>query len=33
MRTLSILGWYRILRGHHHWTILQSIRHAAWLVR
>jgi hypothetical protein len=31
MKALSILGWYRILRGHYHWTIFQSIRYAVWL--
>jgi hypothetical protein len=33
MKPLSILGWYRILRAHHHWTIFQSIRYALWLTR
>jgi len=33
MKPLSILGWYRILRGHHHWTIFQSVRYAVWLAR
>jgi len=33
MKPLSILDWYRILRGQHQWTIFQSIRYALWLVR
>jgi hypothetical protein len=33
MKPLSILGWYRILCGHHHWTIFQSVRYAVWLAR
>jgi hypothetical protein len=33
MKPLSILGWYRTLRSHHHWTIFQSIRYALWLAR
>jgi hypothetical protein len=33
MKTLSITGWYRILRAHHHWTIFQAIRYALWLAR
>jgi hypothetical protein len=31
MNPLPILGWYRILRGQHRWTIFQSIRYALWL--
>jgi hypothetical protein len=33
MKPLSILDWYRILRGRQHWTIFQSIRYALWLAR
>jgi len=33
MNPLSTLGWYRMLRAHHHWTIFQSIRYALWLAR
>jgi hypothetical protein len=33
MKPLSILGWYRILRSHHHWTVFQSVRYAVWLAR
>jgi hypothetical protein len=33
MKSLSTLGWYRILRAHHRWTIFQSIRYAVWLAR
>jgi hypothetical protein len=33
MKPLSTLGWYRILRAHHQWTIFQSIRYALWLAR
>ena len=32
-RHLSILGWYRNLRAHHHWTIFQAVRYALWLTR
>jgi hypothetical protein len=30
---ISILGWYRILRAHHQWTMFQAIRYALWLAR
>lgn len=33
MKRLSVLGWFRILRAHHHWTIFQAIRYALWLSR
>jgi hypothetical protein len=33
MKPLSILDWYRILRGQHNWTRFQSIRFAVWLAR
>ena len=33
MKPLSILGWYRVLRGRHQWTIFQSVRYALWLAR
>ena len=33
MKPLLILGWYRILRTQHQWTIFQSIRYALWLTR
>ena len=33
VKQLSILGWYRILRAHHQWTIFQAIRYALWLTR
>lgn len=29
----SIVGWYRILRTHYHWTVFQAIRYALWLAR
>jgi hypothetical protein len=32
MNSLSIFGWYRILRAHQ-WTIFHSIRYALWLAR
>ena len=32
-KPLSIVGWYRILRAHHHWTVFQSVRYALWLTR
>jgi hypothetical protein len=31
MKSRSILRWYRVLRVHYHWTVLQSIRSALWL--
>jgi hypothetical protein len=31
--SLSILNWYRILRGHYHWPLFQAIRYALWLAR
>lgn len=33
MKRPSVLGWYSILRAHHHWTIFQAIRYALWLAR
>ena len=33
VKQLSILGWYRILRAHHQWTIFQAVRYALWLMR
>jgi len=33
MNTNSILDWYRILRGHYHWTAFQAIRYALWLAK
>jgi len=29
----SFIGWYRILRGHHHWAIFEAIRYSLWLFR
>ncbi len=29
----SLIGWYRILRAHHQWTVFQAIRYALWLAR
>ena len=29
----SFFGWYEILRTHHHWSKLQSLRYALWLSR
>jgi hypothetical protein len=31
MKRPSLLEWYRILRAHHQFTILQAVRHAWWL--
>ena len=31
MKTPSLLGWYRVLRTHHNWTVFQAIRYAMWL--
>jgi hypothetical protein len=33
MKTSSILQWYRVLRGHYHWTAFQAVRYALWLAR
>ena len=33
METPSFLGWYRILRAYHAWTIFQAARYALWLTR
>jgi hypothetical protein len=33
MKTPSVLGWYRILRAHHAWTVFQAVRYALWLAR
>ena len=33
MKRRSVLGWYRILRARHQWTIFQAIRYALWLAR
>jgi hypothetical protein len=33
MKTPSVLGWYRILRAHHAWTVFQAVRYAVWLAR
>ncbi len=33
MKRPSVLGWYRVLRAHHQWTIFQAIRYALWLAR
>ena len=33
LKTPSILGWYRMLRAHYHWTIFQAIRYSLWLAR
>jgi hypothetical protein len=33
MKSLSLFGWYHILRAHHHWAIFQAIRYALWLAR
>lgn len=29
----SLVGWYRILRGYHHWTVFEAVRFALWLWR
>jgi len=29
----GVLGWYRILRAHHQWSVFQAIRYALWLTR
>jgi hypothetical protein len=31
--TLSVLGWYHILRAHYTFTFLQAVRYALWLAR
>jgi hypothetical protein len=28
---LSVFAWYRILRQHNHWGILEAIKYALWL--
>jgi hypothetical protein len=33
MKLLSMLGWYRILRLQHQWTVFQAVRYALWLAR
>jgi hypothetical protein len=33
LKLRSIVGWYRILRGHHQFTVPQAIRAALWLGR
>jgi len=30
MKPPSLFGWYEILRTRHHWSVLQSLRHALW---
>ena len=32
-KRLSLLGWYRMLRVQHEWTIFQAIRFTLWLAR
>jgi hypothetical protein len=32
-KTPSVLGWYRILRVHYSFTLLQAVRYALWLAR
>ena len=32
-RWRSVLIWYRILRAHYHWPLLEAIRYALWLAR
>lgn len=27
----SLVGWYRILRAYHHWTVFEAVRFALWL--
>lgn len=29
----SLLGWYRILRTHYQWPLVEAIRYALWLSR
>ena len=33
MKPFTFIQWYRVLRGHHQWTVFQSIRYALWLMR
>jgi len=33
MNRPSMLGWYRILRVHYHFTMFQAIQYALWLTR
>ena len=33
MKAPSLLGWYRILRVHHQWTMFHAVLHALWLTR
>jgi len=33
MGSLSLLGWFHILRAHLHWTVFQAIRYVLWLAR
>ena len=28
MKSPSFLGWYRMLRAHHQWTVFEAIRYA-----
>lgn len=32
-KRLPFLDWYRILRVHHQWPVLEAIRYAMWLTR
>jgi hypothetical protein len=31
--TYSFFTWYRILRAHRHWSVLEALRWALWLAR
>jgi hypothetical protein len=33
VKSPSLVGWYHILRAHHHWRVFQAIRYALWLCR
>ena len=33
MKSLSLFGWYRVLRTQHRWTVFEAIRYLLWLAR
>ena len=33
MKRFSALTWYRVLRLHHHRSVLEAVRYAFWLAR